>query len=240
MRILPVVDLMQGCVVRGVGGRRHAYRPVVSRLTPSSEPLAVARAFREHFGLDELYLADLDAIAGAEPNGAVLAALREHGFRVWVDAGVRDRSRAVRLAQAGVEGVVVGLETVAGPSTLEAICQELGEQVVFSLDLRAGQPLGDLSGWQGADAESIARQAVACGVRRVLVLDLARVGTGTGLGTADLCRRLAESEGIEVWTGGGVRGMTDVRALRDGGVRAVLVASALHDGALTRADLEAL
>jgi phosphoribosylformimino-5-aminoimidazole carboxamide ribotide isomerase len=240
MRILPVLDLMRGCVVRAVAGRRHAYRPVVSGLAPSSEPLAVARAFRQHFGLNELYLADLDAITGAEPNVAVLADLRGHRFRLWVDAAVRDRSRAVQVAHAGVEGVVVGLETVAGPSALACICQELGERVVFSLDLRAGQPLGDLREWQDRDAESIAQQAVECGVRRILVLDLARVGTGTGSGTADLCRRLAAQEGIEVWAGGGVRGVADLQALRDGGVRAALVASALHDGALTRTDLEAL
>jgi phosphoribosylformimino-5-aminoimidazole carboxamide ribotide isomerase len=240
MRILPVLDLMGSRVVRAVAGERHAYRPVVSRLTPSSEPLAVAAAFRSHFGLSELYLADLDAIAGAEPDEAVFATLGEHGFRLWVDAGVRDRTRALRLARGGVQGVVVGLETVTGPAALAAICGEMGDRVVFSLDLRGGRPLGDLSSWQGADAEAIARQAIDGGVRRVLVLDLAHVGTGRGPGTADLCRRLVEVEGIEVWAGGGVRGAADLRALRDNGVRTVLVASALHDGALTRADLETL
>ena len=42
MKILPVIDLMGGQVVRGVAGRRDQYRPVVSRLTPSSAPLDVA------------------------------------------------------------------------------------------------------------------------------------------------------------------------------------------------------
>src|SRR5437660_464634 len=32
MRVLPVLDLLGGQVVRGVGGQRHQYRPVVSRL----------------------------------------------------------------------------------------------------------------------------------------------------------------------------------------------------------------
>ena len=67
MRILPVIDLKGGLVVRGVAGRRQEYRPVVSRLTPSSRPIDVAGAFRDHLGLDHLYLADLDAIAGAAP-----------------------------------------------------------------------------------------------------------------------------------------------------------------------------
>src|SRR5579872_5647704 len=48
MRIVPVLDLLGGVVVRGVGGRRREYRPVVSRLTPSCDPLDVARAFADH------------------------------------------------------------------------------------------------------------------------------------------------------------------------------------------------
>ena len=32
MRIIPVLDLMNGVAVRAVGGRRSEYRPLVSRL----------------------------------------------------------------------------------------------------------------------------------------------------------------------------------------------------------------
>ena len=67
MQILPVLDIMRGQVVRGVGGRRHEYRPIVSRLTASASPLDVAGAIRAHFGRDEFYLADLDPIAGGGP-----------------------------------------------------------------------------------------------------------------------------------------------------------------------------
>jgi phosphoribosylformimino-5-aminoimidazole carboxamide ribotide isomerase len=45
---------------------------------------------------------------------------------------------------------------------------------------------------------------------------------------------------VEVSAGGGVRGVADLRRLRDCGVRAALVASALHDGAVTAAELAAL
>jgi hypothetical protein len=44
MRILPVLDLMNGVVVRGVGGRRSEYRPVASRLAVSADPADVAAA----------------------------------------------------------------------------------------------------------------------------------------------------------------------------------------------------
>jgi phosphoribosylformimino-5-aminoimidazole carboxamide ribotide isomerase len=237
MRIVPVIDLRAGVVVRGVGGRRHEYRPVVSRLTPSSRPADVACAFRDHFGLTELYLADLDAIAGAPPALATYEALLGLGFRLWVDAGLRGPETAGPLAAAGVQGLVAGLETLAGPEALAALCRAFGDRVVFSLDLKGGRPLGDLSVWTGAEPFALAAEAVGLGARRLLVLDLARVGEGGGTGTEDLCRRLSRAyPAVELAAGGGVRGVTDLRRLRDCGVAAALLASALHDGTLGPGD----
>ena len=115
MKIIPVLDVQGGLTVRGIGGRRHEYRPIVSRLTASSDPRKVAEAFRAQFDLRELYLADLDAIGGAPPALELYAALKEEGFALWVDAGIREIARARTLAEAGIERIVVGLETVRGP-----------------------------------------------------------------------------------------------------------------------------
>jgi phosphoribosylformimino-5-aminoimidazole carboxamide ribotide isomerase len=240
MRILPVLDLKQGQVVRGIAGQRQEYQPIVSRLTASSLPLDVARAFRAHFGLTELYLADLDAISGAPPALPLYAALRRDGFRLWVDAGIRDCADA--LAQAELEGLVIGLETVRGPETLEQLCLKRSrEPLIFSLDLRSGKPLASSTLWTSEDAWAIAVQAIGCGIRKLIVLDLARVGVNTGPGTEELCSRLVKTfPEVEVIAGGGIRDVTDLRRLRERGISAVLVASALHDGRLSRADLEAL
>jgi phosphoribosylformimino-5-aminoimidazole carboxamide ribotide isomerase len=237
MVILPVLDLMAGQVVRGIAGHRSDYRPIVSPLTSSNEPAAVAAAFATHFGLTELYLADLDAIAGAAPAGDVYAKLHAGGFRLWVDAGIRTAEQARELGRLGIERIVVGLETVAGPDVLARAVEELGERVVFSLDLRDGQPIGDTGAWRAGDAERIVERAVAVGIGRLIVLDIARVGVGAGMGTEELCARIVKAHPrVEVYAGGGVRGAADLRRLRDAGVRGALVASALHDGSLNRAD----
>src|SRR5215471_6879371 len=98
MKFLPVIDLSGGIVVRGVAGRRSEYRPLVSRLTHSTDPLAVATAIREHHGWTVFYLADLDAIGGREPAFGDYRRLHAAGFRLWVDAGVRRAADAERLA----------------------------------------------------------------------------------------------------------------------------------------------
>jgi phosphoribosylformimino-5-aminoimidazole carboxamide ribotide isomerase len=64
-----------------------------------------------------------------------------------------------------------------------------------------------------------------------VVLDLARVGVGTGVGTEELCARLHRHDpALQLTAGGGVRGPDDIQALYASGVQYVLVASALHDG----------
>jgi phosphoribosylformimino-5-aminoimidazole carboxamide ribotide isomerase len=239
LRIVAVLDLLHGQVVRGVAGRRDEYRPVVSRLTESTAPLSMACAIREHLGISDLYLADLDAIRGAPPSLDTYGALLTAGFALWVDAGLRTARDAEPLAALGVPGIVAGLETLAGPAALGDLCGDHGpERILFSLDLKGGQPLADLSAWQAAGAWAVAERAVACGVRRLIVLDLAHVGMASGTGTEAFCARLTEAHpDLEVTAGGGVRDAADLRRLAQCGVRAALVASALHDGRLSRADL---
>ena len=234
MRIVGVIDLMGGVVVRAVAGRREAYRPIVSPLCAGSAPLEVAEALLA-LGVRELYIADLDAIAGADPSWAVLESLARLNVPLWVDAGVCDESRAARLVRLGVAYVVTGLESLPDPETLGLLVDRFGDRVVFSLDLRESRPLG---GWSSPDPFEIAERAIRHGVRRILVLDLARVGVHGGPGTADLCARLvADHPDVEISAGGGIRGRADLEHLRTLGVAAVLVASALHDGNLRRGDI---
>jgi phosphoribosylformimino-5-aminoimidazole carboxamide ribotide isomerase len=234
MQILPVIDLMNGQVVRGIAGRRHEYKPIVSTLTKSTRPIDIALAFREHFGFNELYLADLDAIARRPPALALYDELQSHGFHLWIDAGLRDSKDAVPLAERDVAGVIAGLETIAGPSTLADLIQRVKpSRLVFSLDLKRGQPLAAANAWQADDANGIAAQAIALGVQRILVLDLAQVGVGAGVGTEVLCSHLRRAHpDLEIAAGGGVRGVQDLELMRSVGVDCLLVASALHDGRL--------
>lgn len=234
MRILGVIDLLGGQAVRAVGGQREQYRPVVSRLCEGADPVALARGYRQ-VGVTDLYLADLDAIAGHPPALGLYKTLAAEGSRLWIDAGLRDADDAEALLELPIEGVVVGLETLAGEAALGRLATLLGGRLVLSLDLRQGSPIGNA--FSGSDLFAIAQQAVDLGVNRLLILDLARVGMSRGTGTEELCSALIKRHPeIEIACGGGVRDQTDLGRLHQAGVAAVLVASALHDGTLTEAD----
>ncbi len=240
MKILPVIDLKNGLVVRGQAGQRDMYRPVNSRLTRKTDSLSVARAFRNEFGLAELYLADLDAIECERPHLEIYRALAGDGFQLLIDAGLRTVEQACRVHETGAHTVIAPLETIPGPNLLAELLNKLPPgRVVFSLDLKNKTPLGNLQRWSTPDPFGIAREAIAAGIERILVLDLAGVGTNNGVCTDDLCARIrAAFPDVEIITGGGVRGADDLARLARLGIDGVLVASALHDGRLTKADLE--
>lgn len=238
MQILPVLDLMKGQIVRGVAGRREQYRPIVSQLTTSTQPVAVAIALQKHFGFNEFYLADLDAIRDGEPNLGVYRELQMEGFRLWIDAGVRTRHSLILklLIVAKVANIIIALESIEHPDDVRSIVGRIGaERAVFSLDLKNGKSLGR-GAWEADDPLAIARRAIdGAGIRRLIVLDLARVGVGEGVGTEELCARIKkEHPTVELIAGGGVRGFDDLNRLEANGVDWALVASALHDGRLKK------
>jgi phosphoribosylformimino-5-aminoimidazole carboxamide ribotide isomerase len=234
-RVIPVIDLMNGQVVHGIAGERLNYLPIQSLLTHSCQPLEVARAFREHFGLTEIYLADLDAIAGGVPSYSLYLQLKQAGFRVWVDAGVQSLDQVGTLQKADVDTVILALETVAGPQVLVEACQCNADRIVFSLDLKGGKPLGNLADWPSDNPLSIARTAIQAGIKRILLLDLSHVGMNKGVGCLELARELLQRFPVmEVTIGGGVRNATDLVTLKEIGVSAALVATALHKRAIRR------
>ena len=229
-RIIPVLDVRGGVAVHARGGHRDDYAPLRSRLRPGSDPILLAEAVRDVFGLRDLYLADLDAIAGLPPSVDLYRALVDLGIRMWVDPGLRDGSMAVEILATGVTRAIVGLETVDGPEGLHDALRAFGpSRLAFSLDLRDGHPIA--TGWREDDPFQIAATAIEAGIETVILLDLARVGLSRGVGTLPLLRRLSEAYPTVEWVaGGGVAGIDDLDAIGRAGGSAALVASALHDG----------
>ncbi len=242
MLVIPVLDLLNGVVVRGVGGRRNEYRPVESVLTSSAQPLDVARAFRERLSLTTLYVADLDGILRQQPNDEIYRQLADDGFEFWIDAGVRSLNDANRLLNAGAARVIVGLETVPDARLLAALVAKIGaSRIVFSLDLQAGRPMLGHSDWPETSPLGIAQHVVSLGLTQLIVLDLTSVGEQRGPSTIALCesiRRFAPD--TRLITGGGVRNADDLRPLQAAGIDGVLLATALHNGAISFAELPAV
>ncbi|HEX5817784.1 MAG TPA: HisA/HisF-related TIM barrel protein [Gemmatimonadales bacterium] len=237
LELIPVLDLAKGLAVHAVEGDRARYAPVDSALTPGQpgDAVALARAYRQVVRAERCYVADLDAIVGGTTQRellARLAAAEGFGGTLLVDAGIASAADLQRLA--GVPATpVVGLETLRRWDDLAGLVAA-APTLIFSLDLRAGQPLGRPAALpsSGRDPVAIAVALAGAGVREVILLDLARVGRAQGPDVAVLAAVRAAVPGIRLLAGGGVRGADDVAHLEQIGVDGVLVASALHRGAL--------
>jgi phosphoribosylformimino-5-aminoimidazole carboxamide ribotide isomerase len=75
--------------------------------------------------------------------------------------------------------------------------------------------------------------ATALGVGELLVIDLVRVGSGSGPPLDAVAELAAALPGVAIYAGGGVRDDADLRALEAAGAAGALVATALHGGRIT-------
>jgi phosphoribosylformimino-5-aminoimidazole carboxamide ribotide isomerase len=252
VRVIPVLDLRAGRAVHARRGERDAYAPVSSCLTSAGasnrdgDPLAIARSYREVLGLSHVYVADLDAIRGDPPQHEMIRALagkrrERENMELWVDGGVSSVDSARAVMESGAGRVIVGLETLPSWSVLRDTVQAHGaEHVAFSLDLRGGEPMTRGTDLIGRTPLALATRAADVGVEMLLVLDVARVGTGSGVDLAlvqGIRRTLPE---LELIAGGGVGGWSDLERLAAAGAHGALVASALHDGRIGAREIQAI
>jgi phosphoribosylformimino-5-aminoimidazole carboxamide ribotide isomerase len=238
LKIIPVIDILNGRVVHAVKGKRKEYQPLQSILTRSDVPIEVAGAFKD-FGFKELYVADLDAILDCSTNFQSLGTIAEKtGIALMVDAGITSIERAQNLIGKGVLKLIVGTETLQSVKFVEQAIDIFGsDRVVVSLDLKGDKILVRL-GFDGCLSPiCLLKDFKRMGVSEVIVLDLARVGSCEGVNT-DFLKKVIAEVGIDVYVGGGVRDINDLVELRSLRVSGALIATALHSGKITIAELK--
>jgi phosphoribosylformimino-5-aminoimidazole carboxamide ribotide isomerase len=237
VKIIPVIDVLDGIVVHAVRGKRREYKPINSILCSSTDPLEVASVLGT-CGFDELYLADLDAITGKRANYSLYSVVVEKtGLKLMVDAGVSDLEKAEEVLGSGVSKVVIGTETLKSLDFISEAVEKFGNKsVVISLDLFGNTVLSRFSRADSAEPLALLSKFEKRGVEQVIILDLARVGSGEGVDFQLLETALAGSK-IKLFVGGGVRNMKDLIELNRIGVSGVLLATALHSGKICLEDL---
>jgi HisA/HisF family protein len=232
MRVVPVLDLKGGVVVHARRGQRDQYAPLRSPLVEGCDPVEVARALCAICRTRTLYVADLDALTGEPVDETALRALGAVA-EPWVDAGAITDEEAASVARAGVARNVIGTESI-GPGFLpKRTSHAPNPSIVLSVDLREGRLISRDPELAGRDPAAAVPLATALGVRELLVIDLARVGSGAGP-PLDAVAQLADAlPGVAIYAGGGVRDDQDLRALESAGATGALLATALHEGRVT-------
>jgi phosphoribosylformimino-5-aminoimidazole carboxamide ribotide isomerase len=230
MEIIPVVDLKQDTVVHARMGERERYQPIRTPLADDSTPVAVVAGLLRLHPFAALYAADLDAIGGAGDNRAALAAIRAAvpSLMLWLDAGFADIAACWAWLESGPGMLVLGSEAQRDEKLLTTLLRSSdAERIVLSLDFRDDSFMGP----------PVLLDRAELWPARIIVMTLARVGSGAGPDIERLAALQARAPDRRFYAAGGVRGPADLEALRRQGAAGVLVASALHDGRLGPADL---
>ena len=232
MKIIPVIDVLDGIAVHAVRGERRHYRPLRSVLCSSVDPLDMALTF-ESLGFDSLYLADLDAILGKSTNFALYQQIKtKTNLDLMVDAGIAELTKAEKLLKTGVSKIVIGTETLLSLDFVNQAVEFFGEnRVVVSIDLKRGKVMSVSENIKSMNPIPLAQTLEKIGVSQIILLDLDRVGTERGA-NVEVLKEVLKKTKVRVLVGGGIRSLQDLEELRNLGVSGALVATALHNGKL--------
>jgi phosphoribosylformimino-5-aminoimidazole carboxamide ribotide isomerase len=233
LKVIPVIDILNGIVVHAVRGERDKYSPLKSVLCESADPVDVARVLRAT-GFSELYIADLDAITGRTINQDALRRIRaETSSTIMVDAGINTIEKARGLLKLGVSNIVIGTETLSDLRFIKRALEIFGvDRVIVSIDILENKILSLSVFIKSYKPIEFAKFLEGAGVTKAIILDLKRVGSEEGPNLT-LVKEVIGRTNLEVYVGGGIRNIMDLEELRRVGVSKALIATALHKGIIT-------
>lgn len=246
MKVIPVMDLLNGEVVQGKGGRRNEYQPFNDSII-SNDPalLSVAKAFFEKLTLDWFYIADLDRIQSTdntERNKEIIIELaKTTDYKISIDAGCKQLEDIEEILSWGVDQVIIGTETLSSINVLENAVEEFDPQkIILSVDFKGGELLASSEEIRKIKPIEIAEIAGRLGLKAIIVLELQKVGSQTGPLNDSLIEIVENVSTIPIITGGGVRSLQDLIVLKEKGIKGALVATAFHNGNIKKEELENL
>lgn len=230
MILYPAIDLKGGQCVRLIKGDMD------QATVFNDDPADQARRFAAE-GFSWLHVVDLDgAIEGRSVNkAAVNAILQTAAIPVQVGGGVRSLKDVAAWIEAGVSRVILGTAAVRDPELVRTAAAEYPEQVAVAIDVRDGKVA--VGGWvqtSELDPTALARRFEDAGVAALIVTDIGRDGTLSGVNLEEI-GAIADAVTIPVIASGGVAGVEDIVRLkaRTGvPISGAVLGKALYTGAL--------
>jgi len=210
MKLVLAMDLKGGFVVHGKSGQREGYRPLDWGRSPTAEPVGFVKAIAPKY----IYIADLDRIGGTGSHDRVVRECARQVSGCFVDRGCRspeDLLDGYHITN------IVGTET-AGWNLSHYT------RGFLSLDVKAGRVIPS-----GRDPVEMLREANGWKFDGCIVLNIAAVGTESGL-DRDMLESMRSAYHGKLFWGGGVATAADLALLCDAGFDGAIIATALHHG----------
>jgi len=189
-------------------------------------------------GAQRLHIVDLDgAFAGRPVNAKIIRSIANAfpDIPLQVGGGIRDTETVEAYLDAGVQYVIIGTRAVNEPHFVSDLCAEFPGHIIVGLDAKNGSIATD--GWSklsGHDVIDTAKHFEEDGVSAIVYTDINRDGMLSGV-NVEATAMLAEAIRIPVIASGGIRDLSDIRALvavQDSGISAAITGRAIYEGTL--------
>ena len=223
MKLVAVIDLLDGRVVHARRGDRASYAPLDSALSRGGDPVCLTKSLRAMYPFHAIYVADLNAIQRRGDNDDQIKAIAAAAVDIpmWIDGGICDTAGFGRLQSIDNAIPVLGSESAGCIELVEAIGR-MRRDFVLSLDFRGRDFLGPTALLHRADLWP----------RRVLAMNLLHVGSEAGPDLSLIRMLHDKAPSSWVFASGGVRNPADLASARAAGARGALLATSLHDGTM--------
>ncbi len=228
MHIIPAVDIKNGKAVRLFQGEKD--RETVY----SDSPADMARRWADQ-GATWLHVVDLDgAFEGESANEPhIREIVRAVKIPVEVGGGVRTLDKARRLAEFGVERVILGTRALESRRFVDEALAALPGRVNIGVDARDG--LVAVKGWTETSqvkAVDFLASFKGSGAAGIIYTDISRDGALVGV-NAPAMRAACQATDVPIIASGGVTSVADIAALRGLPLFGIIVGKALYEERLT-------
>lgn len=228
MTILPAIDLKDGKAVRLSKGLMESAKIY------SDEPWQVAKRFEE-LGSEWVHLVDLNgAFAGKPENLEQIKKIRENcNLKLELGGGIRDEETIKMYLDLGIDRLILGSIAAKDP----VFVKEMAAKYPIVVGIDAIDGMVAVEGWgkvSDMKATDLVREFADASVEAIVCTDVGRDGMMTGV-NIDFTLAIKEASGLETIASGGLKGMTDIRALIEAGIDGTIVGKAFYEGTL---DLE--
>ena len=228
VKIIPVMDLMNGIAVSGKSGNRHTYLPLNSVFGSDSNPIAISNSLKMS-GVNELYLADLDLIE-KQGNNLDKVKMINTMIPVMLDCGV-STFESFKFFLDFAHKIVVASETLESIDELYKIFNNIGkERIVVSVDIKDNELY---SNNLNISINEFKEVLLDIQPHEIILLDISSVGTEKGINETLINEFSNFKENLIL--GGGVT-KENLVGIDKMGIKKVLIGSSVHNGKISIKD----
>ncbi len=232
-KIIPVIDILNSEAVHAIKGEREKYKPLKSVLIKSSDPIKIIKKIKHESSINEVYIADLDAILRLEPNYSLLTKiLKIHEIKVMIDPGIILKKNILEYSNYGLDSLILGLETVKNLEVISKCLKIMGShKTIVSIDMYKKVIQTNVKEIKNQHPIEVIKKIEELGVKKIILLDLYNVGQKIG-GIPPLYLEIRKQFNGQILVGGGIKDIRDIELYKHHGFSGVLIGTALHDGTI--------